>query len=923
MPAVSFDSRSFVIDSRRVWLVSGSAHYARIPRGLWRSRLRAAKQAGLNCIETPVFWNAHEREPGVFNFEGDLDLRSFVQAAAEEGLYCILRPGPHVGSGWDFGGLPAYLHGIEDKKGNRVKFREDEPQFLEAVDRYLRALMQQVGELQVASPGPSGSSSHTYPPGSAAGGYQGEGGGPIVLMQVEHAWESHNPEQRYLERLVSMLRQHACAVPIISNNNLWQPVEGTTDAWRGAEVLPAMMRQLSSVQPEAPAMVMDFETDAADRWAEQPETAIDADTLAYRMAGLIGVGGQFNLSPFHGGTNFGFTGGRSEGLRLGYTTTQNNADAPLVEAGGRGEKYAAVKRLCTFASHFGYVLASNEAAPAPAIALNETDHPTAVLHQRSGQGELVMLLKSEKDKSKHTEVMLDSGLSLDIPHAGQRTAWALLNTSLGNSTLDYTSLSPWALIDQSMLVVFGPAGAQGAVSIDGEHHDITVPTAKTPTVIEGDNIHIAVLNHEQVDAAYRSTEGLVIGCDGLDEKDRPLPRSGWGSQFTIAPDGKLSRKRVIQPARPAAPRLSKWRALSLRSLIDGSDNAFSPIDGPASLGALGQAFGYGWYRLHNKKPVSGKVLPYKAGDRLHLYQGGKLAALLGQGEGADDQPVQLKFGTETIVLADALGRTSDGQGVGSDPKGIADHLYTVKPIKAGKPERIKQPAGDPFAVVGLAYHQRAGVRPMSEALAWTIKPESRKPILMQIDGLEQPCVVSVNDEPLRFYAGGQQRLLLDPAGLDAMTGGKNTIKLELLEPLADGVEVDRHVCFYQTSGQATPSDGWAFAPWSIPAFDDDAWRTVPKNLPSQPSWLSATFNIDSLYSPLYLEPHGMSKGQIILNGHNVGRFWQQTREGKQVGPQERYYLPEAWLNRDAPNELMLFDEHGRTPAKCRLVYCDD
>ena len=78
--------------------------------------------------------------------------------------------------------------------------------------------------------------------------------------------------------------------------------------------------------------------------------------------------------------------------------------------------------------------------------LNETDHPTALLHLSGSQGELVMLLKSAKDKTKHTELLLPNGLTLDVPHAGQRTAWVLLNASLaGVAQLDYTSLSPWAL----------------------------------------------------------------------------------------------------------------------------------------------------------------------------------------------------------------------------------------------------------------------------------------------------------------------------------------------------------------------------------------------------------------------------------------------------------------------------------------------
>jgi hypothetical protein len=45
------------------------------------------------------------------------------------------------------------------------------------------------------------------------------------------------------------------------------------------------------------------------------------------------------------------------------------------------------------------------------------------------------------------------------------------------------------------------------------------------------------------------------------------------------------------------------------------------------------------------------------------------------------------------------------------------------------------------------------------------------------------------------------------------------------------------------------------------------------------------------------------KGQIWLNGYNVGRYWQ-------VGPQENYKLPLSWLADE--NELLIFAEEGST-----------
>jgi len=216
---------------------------------------------------------------------------------------------------------------------------------------------------------------------------------------------------------------------------------------------------------------------------------------------------------------------------------------------------------------------------------------------------------------------------------------------------------------------------------------------------------------------------------------------------------------------------------------------------------------------------------------------------------------------------------------------------------------------------------------MAEALAWEVKHVSRKPVVLEIDGLPQETVITINGEPVDYYAakqgGDHLRLLLDPADDGPFTGGKTEIKLALLEPLREGTDPLKHVRMYQTQQQVTPTGkGWAFTKWTAPAADHDDWRPLPKSLPSQPAWFCSRFTVADTSSPLWIEPAGMTKGQIILNGHNVGRYWIQTREGRQVGPQQRYYLPQPWLRTDGDNELLLFDEHGRPPTSARLVYAD-
>jgi hypothetical protein len=39
-----------------------------------------------------------------------------------------------------------------------------------------------------------------------------------------------------------------------------------------------------------------------------------------------------------------------------------------------------------------------------------------------------------------------------------------------------------------------------------------------------------------------------------------------------------------------------------------------------------------------------------------------------------------------------------------------------------------------------------------------------------------------------------------------------------------------------------------------------------------------------------------------------------------VGPQINYHVPRSWLRAEEPNEIVLFDEHGGNPSRCKLAY---
>ncbi len=63
-PGFSVDRkrRTFLLDGLPFRYASGSAHYFRIPRALWRDRLRKLRAAGFNAVQTYVEWSRHQPE---------------------------------------------------------------------------------------------------------------------------------------------------------------------------------------------------------------------------------------------------------------------------------------------------------------------------------------------------------------------------------------------------------------------------------------------------------------------------------------------------------------------------------------------------------------------------------------------------------------------------------------------------------------------------------------------------------------------------------------------------------------------------------------------------------------------------------------------------------------------------------------------
>ena len=142
--AIGIDGKGFTINGERTYLASGSIHYPRVPRDLWRDRLLRADRAGFNTVETYAFWNYHEPRENEWDFAGEKDFGAFLQQAQQLGMYAIVRVGPYVCAEWDSGGYPVWLKFKPD-----VTVRTDSPAYLACNDRWYDKILALVAAHQI------------------------------------------------------------------------------------------------------------------------------------------------------------------------------------------------------------------------------------------------------------------------------------------------------------------------------------------------------------------------------------------------------------------------------------------------------------------------------------------------------------------------------------------------------------------------------------------------------------------------------------------------------------------------------------------------------------------------------------------------------------------------------------------------------
>ena len=578
-PTVTFNSHSFVLNGKPVFLFGGQIEPARVPRDQWRDRLLRMKQAGYNAVSTYIFWSAHEQPKGVYHFDDNLDLDAWFTLLKQLGLYSFVRLGPYVCSEWDLGGWPAYL------AGENVTVRTYNTALLGYVDKWFAKVVPIIQKYQIHK------------------------GGTIIFYQLENEYEQcPTQDNNYKTWLADKAKSLGMEVPYLfsGQNHDWtlNPSQFPTSTW----------------------ICTEFWTKTANWGAAYWYGDPDASTMARINNGTwkgcaSGIAGFFHYMGY-GGTNFGYAGDY-EGQMTSY-----DYQCHIAETGRFRPDYYGIKRAGLLAQSFNDLLASSTNGsslidPAPtnvtAYVNNSTIGKLAFLENKG-----TAPIQGLKLKFKSKSAAIPTQGSVTLP-AGQFCHFLADYGLTSNDTIDYCTpniLGMKTIGTSTYLICYGSADAAGEIAIRCQTAPATLPASpwqwnaasKTallsytyPTTSgvkeyqfslkDGKTLKLLVMNDAQADNTWITDSMIVSGVHFVEDStvEFPYATGGQAIVYTAGNRQEFSQQPVAAPS--AIPITAPtWSTADARADTSLNDSSWQSSSSPLSMDAYGWHNAYGWYR---------------------------------------------------------------------------------------------------------------------------------------------------------------------------------------------------------------------------------------------------------------------------------------------------------------------------------------
>ncbi|MBP1663772.1 MAG: hypothetical protein H6Q19_912 [Bacteroidetes bacterium] len=107
--AVMINASNMLMDGKPVLPVMGEIHFSRIKDTEWKRELLKMKAGCINILSTYIFWIHHEEVKGEYNWQGQRNLRKFLEVCKELNMPVVLRIGPWAHGEVRNGGFPEWL----------------------------------------------------------------------------------------------------------------------------------------------------------------------------------------------------------------------------------------------------------------------------------------------------------------------------------------------------------------------------------------------------------------------------------------------------------------------------------------------------------------------------------------------------------------------------------------------------------------------------------------------------------------------------------------------------------------------------------------------------------------------------------------------------------------------------------------------
>ena len=172
---VTWDAKSLIIDGHRVCPVMGEIHYSRVPADEWQHEVRKMREGGVTIIATYVFWSHIEEQEGIFRWDGQRDLRRFLEVCKQKQMPVVLRLGPFCHGEVRNGGIPDWVF------TKNCRLREQNPVFLSLAEKLYRQIFTQVQ------------------------GLQWKDGGPVIAAQFDNEYRGHGAYLMALKQIAQKI----------------------------------------------------------------------------------------------------------------------------------------------------------------------------------------------------------------------------------------------------------------------------------------------------------------------------------------------------------------------------------------------------------------------------------------------------------------------------------------------------------------------------------------------------------------------------------------------------------------------------------------------------------------------------------------------------------------------------------------------